>query len=89
LFASASETKKRRRVAEAAEKKEQRLEKAKRAEALEAISNPATLSGVSEPRVHRQDEPTGLPVYKYYDLGMATPGSGFTPDCPFDCDCCH
>jgi uncharacterized protein YpuA (DUF1002 family) len=43
----------------------------------------------SNPSVHRMDAESGLPVYKYYDLGMNIEGSGFTKDCPFDCNCCH
>ena len=40
----------------------------------------------SEPTVHRFTS-EGLPVYKYYHLGMAQ-NDGGTPLCPFDCDCC-
>ena len=29
----------------------------------------------------------GLPVYKYFHLGMDQKDGG-TPLCPFDCDCC-
>jgi hypothetical protein len=52
-----------------------------------SLSKPAS-SANEPPRVHRVDEASGLPVYKYFDLGMAKPGSGFTSQCPFDCDCC-
>lgn len=40
----------------------------------------------TEPRVHRYTD-AGLPVYKFYHLGMAQDDGG-TPLCPFDCDCC-
>lgn len=39
-----------------------------------------------EPSVHRYTE-EGLPVYKYYHLGMNQEDGG-TPLCPFDCKCC-
>ena len=39
-----------------------------------------------DPSVHRfTDE--GLPVYKFYHLGMDQEDGG-TPLCPFDCKCC-
>jgi hypothetical protein len=41
-----------------------------------------------EPQIHRWDQDSGLPVYKYYHLRMGENGSGFTPQCPFDCSCC-
>lgn len=40
-----------------------------------------------EPSVHRYTE-EGLPVYKFYHLGMRQEDGG-TPLCPFDCDCCY
>ena len=46
------------------------------------------VKGVSpNPGVHRQDQASGLPVYKISALGM-NQTSGGTPDCPFDCWCC-
>mmetsp|Transcript_29405 Transcript_29405/g.54442 ORF Transcript_29405/g.54442 Transcript_29405/m.54442 type:complete len:180 (-) Transcript_29405:281-820(-) len=38
------------------------------------------------PPVHRFDQSTGLPVYKYTAL-LVGDGGG-TPLCPFDCECC-
>jgi hypothetical protein len=38
------------------------------------------------PPVHRFDQATGLPVYKYTAL-LVGDGGG-TPLCPFDCQCC-
>mmetsp|Transcript_23703 Transcript_23703/g.28529 ORF Transcript_23703/g.28529 Transcript_23703/m.28529 type:complete len:103 (-) Transcript_23703:340-648(-) len=43
-------------------------------------------SRTKEPSVHRYTA-EGLPVYKYYHLGMKQDDGG-TPLCPFDCDCC-
>lgn len=39
-----------------------------------------------EPKVHRFTT-EGLPIYKYYHLGV-NQNDGGTPLCPFDCDCC-
>lgn len=39
-----------------------------------------------DPTVHRFDDATGLPVYKYYHLKVGEGGG--TPLCPFDCNCC-
>lgn len=30
----------------------------------------------------------GFPIYKEGDLKINMPGSGETPLCPFDCECC-
>lgn len=49
---------------------------------------PAVESGrPGSPKVHRFDESSGLPVYKFYDLGMKQDDGG-TKNCPFDCWCC-
>ena len=48
---------------------------------------PPTPPGRQEnPQVHRYAA-DGLPVYKYFHLGMDQQDGG-TPLCPFDCDCC-
>jgi hypothetical protein len=36
----------------------------------------------------RFDSEAGMKVYKAAALGVSKPGSGTTPLCPFDCDCC-
>ena len=51
------------------------------------LSRPPTPPGRQEnPQVHRYAA-DGLPVYKYFHLGMDQQDGG-TPLCPFDCDCC-
>ena len=37
--------------------------------------------------VDRRYTPEGLPIYKYFHLGMQQEDGG-TPQCPFDCECC-
>ena len=58
-------------------------------------SKPTSLHGVisssetiisPDPPVHRYDNESGLPVYKY--TGLLVGQGGGTPLCPFDCDCC-
>jgi len=73
----------------AREQKEKEEEAEKREKKVADEAKRAMTAGSStEPRIHRWDKESGLPVYKYYDLRMGEPGSGFTPLCPFDCDCC-
>lgn len=87
LFSKGLEKKKER----ASEEKETLLkEKAEaQTEAKKKHQHEAEEKSYSDPKVHRFDQESGLPVYKYFDLGMAISGSGFTADCPFDCSCCH
>ena len=71
-------TKKKPRRDAAAERKEDDAWRAGR---------PPTPPGRQEnPQVHRYAA-DGLPVYKYFHLGMDQQDGG-TPLCPFDCDCC-
>lgn len=79
-------TKKKRDKKEQEEKKAEQAKLQKRLDKLKAKEFDP--SNTTEPQVHRWDAESGLPVYKYYDLGMAKPGSGMSPLCPFDCDCC-
>ena len=70
-------TKKPRRDAEAERKEDDRWR----------AGRPPTPPGRQEnPQVHRYAA-DGLPVYKYFHLGMDQQDGG-TPLCPFDCDCC-
>jgi hypothetical protein len=80
---------KKKRLDKELAKKQQKLLEDEKARVREAAVEQKTLmSGNPDPRVHRFDQESGLPVYKYYDLRMGEPGSGFTPLCPFDCHCC-
>ena len=70
-------TKKPRRDAEAERKEDDKWR----------AGRPPTPPGRQEnPQVHRYAA-DGLPVYKYFHLGMDQQDGG-TPLCPFDCDCC-
>jgi len=90
IFSSAVQAKKRRVEQSRQVARDAEQEHAQEAKKRRDLAVPAQLSFVDgNPRVHRVDAESGLPVYKYFDLGMAKPGSGFTPKCPFDCDCCY
>mmetsp|Transcript_67917 Transcript_67917/g.153689 ORF Transcript_67917/g.153689 Transcript_67917/m.153689 type:complete len:153 (+) Transcript_67917:293-751(+) len=61
-------------------------------EATGSLASAAVAGQFSEfeyqaPSVHRFT-PEGLPVYKYFHLGMKQDDGG-TPNCPFDCKCCY
>ena len=43
--------------------------------------------GVRGLKAHGKTE-EGYNIYYEEDLKINLPGSGNTPDCPFDCDCC-
>lgn len=87
LFSKGME-KKKERAKQEKETEERKVETAK-AEAKKKQAHEIEEKSYSDPQVHRFDQESGLPVYKYFDLGMAIKGSGYTPDCPFDCNCCH
>lgn len=66
-----------------------RQEDAAEDESWRARDRPPTPPGKqsdADLRVHRFTA-EGLPVYKYFHLGMEQ-NDGGTPLCPFDCDCC-
>ena len=74
-----------------AEKPEEKSEARRRRRRAEddkwRAGRPPTPPGRQEnPQVHRYAA-DGLPVYKYFHLGMDQQDGG-TPLCPFDCDCC-
>ena len=75
-------------TAKAAQEEEEAREKRYKQAAIEAKREAVLFTGNPDPKIHRWDKETGLPVYKYYDLRMGEAGSGFTPLCPFDCSCC-
>lgn len=92
LFKRGAEKKKEREATQKQDEEKQAREDQLEAEKKREVmleQRTTTGSKFSDPKVHRMDQETGLPVYKYFDLGMALTGSGFTKDCPFDCDCCH
>lgn len=75
------------------EKKKAELAAKARAErdATGSLSSVGTNVAASEfdfqdPKVHRVAA-DGLPVYKFFHLGMKQDDGG-TPECPFDCKCC-
>ena len=85
---------KKKTPAEKRPKAEKPTKKAKRDAAADKAEDekwragrPPTPPGRQEnPQVHRYAA-DGLPVYKYFHLGMDQQDGG-TPLCPFDCDCC-
>ena len=88
IFAALKKTEKRPPKAEKPKKKAKRDAAADKAEDDKwRAGRPPTPPGRQEnPQVHRYAA-DGLPVYKYFHLGMDQQDGG-TPLCPFDCDCC-
>lgn len=85
LFAKAK-TKKRKNEEAKKEKEKEEKERKKKDRVAAAEQNFQIIN--PDPKIQRYDQESGLPVYKYYDLKIGEPGSGFTPLCPFDCSCC-
>lgn len=67
-------------------KKKRKFLREARAERELEESGPKSKFDHQDPKVHRVTS-DGLPVYKYYHLGMKQDDGG-TPLCPFDCNCC-
>lgn len=96
LFTSLKETKKkekkqRRRRDEAAAAADLPTSEKKRPRHLDPVEEAfmkKTADANNNPKVHRWDEESGLPVYKFWELGIGE-GKGDTEDCPFDCSCCR
>jgi hypothetical protein len=93
LFGKAKEKKQKIDEAERVEKEkeEAQLKHERARKRVDGMSEEEYYAGKDHgnPKIHRWDQESGLPVYKYYDLGIGKPKSGFTPQCPFDCDCCY
>jgi hypothetical protein len=86
IFAALKQSGKRPK-AEKPKKKPKRDADHKKEDASWRAGRPPTPPGKqANPQVHRVAE-GGLPVYKYFHLGMDQKDGG-TPLCPFDCDCC-
>ena len=88
IFAALKKEKRPPKAEKAPTKKPRRDAEAERREDDKwRAGRPPTPPGRQEnPQVHRYAA-DGLPVYKYFRLGMDQQDGG-TPLCPFDCDCC-
>ena len=96
IFASLHASRKAKKAKKPAEAKKETAAPAEKAAARRAAADDAAddakwkagakTAAPGDPSVHRYT-PEGLPVYKYFHLGMNQEDGG-TPQCPFDCECC-
>jgi len=66
-----------------AKRKEMRSSRANKAEVF--LPDPVIDSQKKEGRKYTEE---GYPIFTEEELKINLPGSGNTPLCPFDCDCC-